>query len=200
MRIRKPLRSLMAITVLTGVSLAQAGEVSVGTLRAKVPSIMVSLLVSKPAESRNDFLLRAGGMMAAYTQMSGFEACGQVCVGERTGIVITTSQAQGGCAVVDRCPGANMLPIGQTIHTHPQMRHYKVTRADAILSNFKHRVGVRVSGDPGKYSDTDFEGGPGYLVTEGKLLHQQGRGTETIIGELIAPDINVVSTWLMPAR
>jgi hypothetical protein len=185
---------LIAALVFFIATVAHAGQkASVGSLRAQVPVEMVTALVSVEGESKDDFLRRAGGLLEGYTDRTGFEACASVCQSPtRTGVYITSSKAHAYCAAIDRCPLSDMTNTGETIHSHPQEKRYVVNQNDAIFSNFRHKRGERRSVDPDRFSDLDYAGGSGYLVTAGEVRYQQGKGRESVIGPTIKPEETIL--------
>lgn len=190
--------SLFAVLVFLIATVAQAGQsVSVGSLRAKVPVEMVTIVISTEGESKEDFLRRAGGLLEGYTERTGFEACASVCQSPtRTGVFITSSKAHAYCAAVDRCPSGDMVTTGESIHSHPQQTRYVVNENDAIFSNFRYKRGERRNGDPDRFSDLDYAGGPGYLITNGELRYQQGEGKERVIGPTIKPEETTLASLI----
>lgn len=77
------------------------------------------------------------------------EVCGAIYLRNGVyGVDLGYTRQDLACAM-DRTDGFT----GQTIHTHPTYSH-------------------------GLFSDNDYAAGPGYLVVNGELHHQSGRGTE----------------------
>lgn len=77
------------------------------------------------------------------------EVCGAIY--QRNGVYgveIVTTRSDLSCSMVQPADFT-----GHTIHTHPNHSH-------------------------GLFSEQDYRQGPGYLISEGVLYHQQGRGTE----------------------
>lgn len=190
------MRNLLLVLALCVATVAQAGQkVSVGSLRAQVQAEMVTIVISTEGETKEDFLRRAGGLMEGYTARTGFEACASVCQSStRTGVFITSSKAHAYCAVTERCPSSNMVNTGESIHSHPQETLYVVNDNDAIFSNFRHKRGDRKRVKPNLFSDQDYAGGPGYLITAGELRYQQGEGNERVVGSTIKPEETILAS------
>lgn len=196
-------RSLALITALLGTLLsssANAGRASLEGGRAQVPVEIVTIMVSREGEDHEEFLRRAGGLMAAYTDRSEFESCARVCTsGARTGLFITTSKAHAHCGLSDRCPGG-FTPTEDSIHSHPQVSSYTVNEVDAAFSGFRDKRGTRKHARPEAFSTYDYASGPGYLATGGQLIHQRGRKTDRVVGELTAAPDDVLASILAPAQ
>lgn len=196
---RKVLTTVLAtLLVAAGISTATAQQASLANGRGQVPHEMITVMVSREGENKEDFLRRAGGVLSGYTEHTAFEACASVCqAGERTGIWATTSKAHGYCGVSQQCPGG-FTSTGESIHSHPQVSSYTVNEVDAVFSGFRDRKGARKRVNPAVFSVHDYDGGSGYLATGGALLFQAGRGTERTIGELIDADPELLSSIVNP--
>ena len=88
----------------------------------------------------------------------------------------------------------DMVSTGETIHSHPQEKRYVVNQNDVIFSNFQFKRGERRSVTPDRFSNLDYSGGAGYLVTSGELRYQKGRGHERVIGAIIAPKESILAS------
>lgn len=187
------------VLVLSSIPALAQSRASLPEGRGQVPVDRVSTLVSREGEDKVAFLQRVGGLLAAYTDATGFEACAQVCASpQRTGVVVTSSRAHAYCAVAQRCPGG-LVATSESIHSHPQAAVYVVNENDVVFSGFRDRKGQRKRTTPEQFSDTDFDGGPGYLATGGKLMYQSGRKQVVVMGDLVAPPSDVLQSILAPA-
>lgn len=132
--------------------------------------------VSKPGETLDAFALRIGPRLRAYSDATGFEACGVLATdGERFGVVVGTNRAHIACANRSAFVPAGMKTTGETIHSHGLDSSFQVNRSDRLLLRLPGTAMVTMSGQKlDAFSPMDFHGGPGYLVTPTGVLHQQG--------------------------
>ena len=139
--------------------------------------------VSEPGETLDAFVLRISPRLRAYSDETGFEACGVLASdGARFGIVVGSNRAHIACANFDAFVPTGMKPTGQTLHSHGNDRPSRANKNDLALMGQQ----LAVQGGTGKalvtvagqaldaFSVADFRGGPGYLATPDGLLHQQG--------------------------
>lgn len=151
---------------------------------------------SAAGESLDSFAMRVAPWFRNFTASSGFEACGRFgrSAAGQFSIVITTSNAQVGCA------NGNLFldgfeDTGETIHSHPQVRRFVAEGNDRAFLRATIRgsrpvpLRQRLNGGGLTFSESDFESGPGYLVTASKVLHQRGKGTVREVGELPAVEV-----------
>ena len=136
-----------------------------------------------PGESMDDFAARIAPRLRAYSDETGFEACGVIASdGERFGAVIGSNRAHIACANFAAKVPAGMRATGETIHSHGTDRAFSANRNDKALSP-EQMAGARsgIRGVAGQrldaFSAMDYHGGPGYLATPGGILHQHGKGT-----------------------
>lgn len=140
-------------------------------------------VVSEPGESLDAFALRIGPRLRAYSDSTGFEACGVLATdGQRFGAVVGSNRAHIACANFEAFVPAGMKPTGQTLHSHGNDRPSRANKNDLALMGQQ----LAAQGGTGKalvtvagqaldaFSVTDFKGGHGYLATPAGLLHQQG--------------------------
>ncbi|MBN8224822.1 MAG: hypothetical protein J0L89_08405 [Xanthomonadales bacterium] len=139
--------------------------------------------LSDPGESLDAFVLRISPRLRAYSDETGFEACGVLATnGERFGVVVGSNRAHIACANFDSFTPTGMTPTGQTIHSHGKDRPSRANKNDlALMGQQLAALGgagkamVTVAGQAlDAFSSTDFHGGPGYLATPAGVLHQQG--------------------------
>lgn len=153
-----------------------------------VPERELTLMESAPGEGRDAFLKRVGRVLVEHSQLTGHEACGQVCQNRdssRFAVQVVTNDAHIMCAMWTTCPEGYML-TGSSIHSHcPAKRMLRANGADMAMSGNRYKLGDRLKGcDDRRFSDLDIASGPGYLATPDGLLFQQGRGTVANLGPL----------------
>jgi len=139
-------------------------------------------VVSEPGESLDAFALRIGPRLRAYSDETGYEACGVLATdGELFGVVIGSNRAHIACANFNAFRPGGMKPTGQTIHSHGVDGRFHANRNDVALQGqfFAGQMGIKgVAGQKlNAFSKMDFEGGAGYLATPTGVIHQQGEGT-----------------------
>jgi hypothetical protein len=159
-----------------------AGRVDVSGL----PYEHVADLSSTPSESKNAFLLRIAPQLRAYSDRTGFEACGFIATdGQgRFSVVLGSSLSHIGCANDPQRRMSGTISTGETIHSHgrPGLR-VRLNAADVLMmgnpSNPPHYVG---GSDLSHFSDADFAVPGGYLATPTGLIHQAGAGAVETVG------------------
>lgn len=171
-------------------------------LKAQVPDVhfdgftglpynQISVEVSQPGESLDEFVVRIAPVLDAFTAQTEREACGVLAQDAqgRYATVIGSVQASLSCATsTDNVP-EGFVPIGQTIHSHPSTPDVHPTGSDQALQQMFGIRAVpykRVEKNPGSrgFSQVDFQAGPGYLVVAGRILHQEGLRTTREVGRL----------------
>ena len=176
---------------------AQQTKVSFKSLRAPVDYAYVTSIVSTGNETKEDFLRRAGGIMEAYTQKTGFEVCSAIYESQgRVGLYITTNLAHIGCITVNNPPMPNMVLTNEGIHTHPTDENLRLNQNDEVLTNFRKRNRAPFRPKPLEFSRTDYESGAGYLVAMGVMMYQNGVGSVVEKGQVTPPDPSVVASIL----
>ena len=138
--------------------------------------------ISEQGESLDAFALRIGPRLRAYSDETGYEACGVLATdGELFGVVIGSNRAHIACANFNALRPMGMKPTGQTIHSHGVDGRFHANRNDVALQGqfFAGQMGIKgVAGQKlNAFSNMDYEGGPGYLATPTGVIHQQGEGT-----------------------
>lgn len=199
-------KSLLAVAVLAFASLAAPAQAQ--TTRVSLPDGQSSVLVtyvgqlrSFEGESRKDFMLRAGAVMGAWTDETGLEMCSSL-YGSPSGqlrVYLTTSHSMLGCAFADyNLPGWKSLDV--TIHTHPSKPVASIKTKDRLFLMGPERNAAMGEFSPEKFSEIDFEGGEGYLVSLGKLRHFDGKRTVKVIGTLPVADPETVAGMVRTFR
>ena len=161
--------------------------------QGSVPLIGVGRVDSTPGESRVAFLKRVGLVLSDFTTATGFEAC--AAIGERAGdpqqpgrfvAPIVTNGSHLACTPDPAWLG-DVPDSGETIHSHPSESHreYRINAADKILIKITQgktvRVGERMrhnhAHSAGPFSPSDRTAGPGWVVVDDELFHQDGKTT-----------------------
>lgn len=161
-------------------------------MAAHVPgsSVPVGVWTSQAGESQDAFMLRLAVPMHAFTDRTGFEACGLIqheIGGSRMRVYVTSNQSQIGCASVTVDDPSFALPSRpETIHTHPGGHSITPNVNDAALFSGYLPGRERYDLHSNQFSDRDFAVGPGYVVIPGaevfghpRLLHED-HGPETV--------------------
>lgn len=142
-------------------------------------------LASAPDEDKTAFLKRAGAVLHTYTRNTGFEACAKIWTQSgRFAVRATSNRAHIGCVTTDLAPeSGEWARDADSIHSHPVVSYYRTNEADALFQGYAVPVGTKSHTDGADFSPRDFGLGRGYLVnSEGRLLHQSGRGTVVDLG------------------
>lgn len=139
-------------------------------------------VVGEPGESMDTFAKRLGPSLRAYSDATGFEACGVIATdGERFGIVVGSNHSHIGCANFHSMVPRGMRDTGETIHSHGTVDRFSPNGNDRVLQG-QHFHGLpivrSVRGQRlDAFSQMDYNGGPGYLATPTGVIHQRGHGT-----------------------
>ena len=130
---------------------------------------------SSEGETLDAFVLRLAPRLRAYSEATGFEACGVLAKGgERYGIKVGSNRAHAVCVNARRFVPEGMTPIGQTLHSHPPGTSYRVNAQDRLfLGMLTPLRSTQERGRPG-FSPEDFSSGAGYVVERDRVLHQEG--------------------------
>ena len=109
--------------------------------------------------------------------------------GERFGVRLGTSQGAMTCEMRRSNVPEGMTALRLSIHTHPHKRVVMPTASDVAFyagtqaSNGRMILRGRPEQVGGAYfSVGDYASGPGYLVSQGRVLYQEGKGTERDLG------------------
>lgn len=161
---------------------------------------VVASMISEPGESREAFIRRLAKYMQDWTDKNDAEACGFLATdGQRWGVKLTTQRSQVMCLM-----DPSIVPTGlvakhsdDTIHSHPRASQggwlevsEATEKAAAVVGErglertgpWSTKVRVSVNG----FSRDDYSSGPGFLVANGVIYYQKGRGTQQVgaqIGE-----------------
>lgn len=180
-----------------GIIAVAAGLLGVGQSLAtdldlrRLPYTELFTDASQQGESKDDFLFRVAKRMRAYSDETGFEACGMIAKATNDGvdtysIVAGTSTSHLACAIYSSKIPAGTVATKEGIHSHGRVAQFRMNRADRILSG--------VSDDPrsisqavvygqnlNAFSEQDLSGIAGYLATENGLLYHDTKGAITTI-------------------
>ncbi|HGM7285111.1 TPA: hypothetical protein ACKP7V_000884 [Stenotrophomonas maltophilia] len=145
----------------------------------------VATHTSEAGETKEAFLLRIAPEVAAWTAENQAEACAFVATdGQRWGLKLITLRSQFECVFAYGVAPEGMTPTNETFHSHPPadgggyVTLTEGTKAAAAAlgdASLRHIKMMRVE-NGGEFSKRDFDAGPGYLITNGRLLFQSGRG------------------------
>lgn len=174
---------------------AAAATLRFGQRGETLPVFKVTTFYSQEGETLDAFALRMGVWFRNFTTTSGYEACGLIFASSteegKWALPIFTNNSQIGCAMPETTLEGYAL-TKETIHSHPVEKMVEPNANDRIfLQGQSDRFHVerrqRRNVDPRTFSNTDFAGGPGYLVTDGKVLYQAGPKSVREVGVLPAP-------------
>jgi hypothetical protein len=144
---------------------------------AALPYEHIADLRSGPGESLHAFLRRIAPQLRAYSDKTGFEACGIIGTDGHGGfgVVLGSSHSHIGCANDPAREIDGMTSTGETIHSHGrQGLRIRANAADVIMMGSPIDPPRYMGGfDLMRFSDADFAH-PGYLATPSGLLYQAG--------------------------
>lgn len=154
------------------------------TANAQNP-VLVNTLESSN-ETYPQFIERAARFIDEWTAESNVELCGILTHKDGTyRVILSTNYSQLSCKMSFFTTGDNFT--GDTIHSHPKVDNWGRIRVtpetnaqDADFVDGKRYV--KISNQ--SFSLMDYNLGSGFLVVEGKLYYQNGRGTQVLVTEL----------------
>lgn len=174
---------------LMGMASDEANSTETSTAQAWV----VGTYASNPGESKQAFVQRVGAVLLDWSNQTGTEACGNIAQRNDGGYVVTltTEKSHINCLFSVAVPDGARL-IGETIHNHPGtgVGEVKLDANDSTLAaalsdwdvqQCARRKACWVKTEPADFSGPDYDAGAGYLVTQGTLRYQHGRGTSELI-------------------
>lgn len=150
---------------------------------------VVNEMVSEPGETHEQFVQRVAVFLNGWTYYNSVEACGVLARNSHGfSVVIGTLDSQVHCDSVLYLAGYQAT--GETIHSHPMpdaAGRLVISDRTRLLTGdlLDGRRFVEVQRK--QFSADDYRAGPGYLVTDGVLLHQRGVGTRQLVAML--PDV-----------
>lgn len=135
---------------------------------------------SAPGETKEAFLTRIAPALRAYSDKTGFEACGAIGTDGKGAfaVVLGSSRSHIACVSYHNRVAAGMVSTGETIHSHGTTGSFNFNRVDKALYGDGEKVGIILmpahSQVLDRFSPTDLAGGPGYLATPTGLIYQAG--------------------------
>lgn len=153
-----------------------------------VPYVFLFEDIGESGETVDELAGRIAPRLVAYSDATGFEACGVMAKHNdgRWGTVIGSNQSHVACAnLPDRVP-EGFRAMALTIHSHglgggelnqTDLRFLKLS-AD---SRSKHMHGQIYGQDRHQFSERDLTGLPGYLATPDGLLRHDGKGKRWVV-------------------
>lgn len=161
------------------------------------PFVDLGSIESQPGEGLDAFVLKTAGVIHDFTLATGHEACGVLMVANADPdgsngpwrVRLTTNRSHIACILVEYAD-AGYRRLGPGIHSHPYLpggfninpqderwRKPKCQgnedKCQAMLESAP-RCGDDWKLFDSRFSARDFQHGPGYLVTRGRVLYQHG--------------------------
>ena len=139
--------------------------------------------VSEPGEAMDAFVLRIAPRLRAYSDETGFEACGVLATdGEKFSIVVGTNFGYMVCVNSSTFVVDGFRHAGATLHTHGRQGRFTPSRADRLLmaeSFAGQRASLAVVHGQAlnAFSDADIRSGAGYLAGSDGRVFYQSKGT-----------------------
>ncbi|KAF1704968.1 hypothetical protein [Pseudoxanthomonas kaohsiungensis] len=190
------MRKFLALVVMLACGQAWAGSGSMevgGTQPAEVQRVVVAGLgsidyqplfeaVSEPGETLDAFVIRVAPRLVAYSDTTGFEACGVLASnGDRFGLAVGTNRSHVACASFRNKVPAGMVSTAETVHSHGKGAA-RLNRNDLRFLGLSedarsHRMFGTLHGqDRFRFSERDLAGEAGYLATPHGVVHHNGGG------------------------
>lgn len=128
------------------------------------------------------FAQKVAGVLQRYSVRTGYEACADICkTSDGWFAQIVSIGSHMSCSTTRKCDQGRYQTL---IHSHPIERSFEANRMDETISRHGVKAGQTVAAeDPRDFSEQDYTV-PGYLVVYGQVWHQQGKGTERLIGPI----------------
>lgn len=183
-------RSLLAAVLLSTASFcAQAHSVPELTAEQArtVPYVEIGTYVSEPNEQLTPFLLRTAHVLQNFTAEKKHEACASIAYDSENktyGIRLISVHSAMMCVVNHKLIPEGMESVRLSIHSHPQGNSVKPSNFDVNVSGGTLSRTRPFPLSRRAFSAPDYAGGPGYVVTFGKLFYQAGKGTDQDMGDI----------------
>ncbi|EMR0604057.1 DUF4329 domain-containing protein [Stenotrophomonas sp. Sm3212] len=138
--------------------------------------------VSEANEGLDDFMARISPRLRAFSDETGFEACGVVARNDegRFAVAIGTNHSHVACVNFASKVPQGFQPTMETIHSHGGEKTFAASATDIALLGkdafgSRSRTSLRVTGQNlHMFSKTDYHGGAGYLATPNGAIYQNG--------------------------
>lgn len=195
---RTSIMTAMLITCVIALAPANATQrFSLPNGQNSVPVIQLAAMVSRPGEGKQEFLLRAGANMSAFTEQTHVETCSIIYQSPDKGhaLLITTSGSQLGCAYLES-PMHGFTATDETIHTHPSRKSGSITARDRLFLGGEARGAMSGEFEPNRFSEADYDMGPGYMVSGDTVRFQDGKRERTV-GKVGTPDTEAINSWIV---
>lgn len=128
------------------------------------------------------FAVKASERLLAYSEATGYEACGMIAKGQGSfGLVITSNHSHIACAIQPRELPDGMVSTGVDIHSHG-LGAVKMNQSDMLFSGIRanarsrHMHGAVYGQDRNMFSPADLALGEGYLAGPAGTLYHDGKG------------------------
>lgn len=139
--------------------------------------------MSTEGETLDAFVVRIAPRLRAYSDETGFEACGVLATdGEKFSIVVGTNFGYMVCVNSSTFVVDGFRHAGATLHTHGRQGRFTPSRADRLLmaeSFAGQRASLAVVHGQAlnAFSDADIRSGAGYLAGSDGRVFYQSKGT-----------------------
>lgn len=152
-------------------------------LLSSLPYEHISNLTSFPGETKSAFLQRVAPSLRAYSDKTGFEACGVIATGPQGGfsVVLGSSHSHLACVNDPSHVLEGYTLTGETFHSHGTAKQFVVNKADKLLMDPQiadqletARRRMLAGQSLFHFSPADFASGPGYLATPNGVIYQHG--------------------------
>ena len=142
---------------------------------------------SEPGESMDAFAVRIGPRIKAYSEQSGFEACGVIAQkDDKYSVVVGTNFGYVVCVNSGNLVVEGFKHAGATIHSHGKDGKFRPSKTDLAFmgQHFSGRnpnLTVVHGQKANEFSQEDHKSGAGYLAgSDGKLFHQANGRTRQV--------------------
>jgi hypothetical protein len=143
----------------------------------QAPFVELGAMDSTSGETQKDFLVRVAQAMDVFTRTTQHEVCGVIMVNPEQNawrVRLTTNRSHLACVMVV-FDETGYVRMGEDIHSQPRIEGGTQANAQDILRRRDFSCGERIHIFDEDFSKVDFDHGPGYLVSRGRLLYQHGR-------------------------
>ena len=143
----------------------------------RAPFVELGAMDSTEGETRDGFMVRVAQTMDMFTRTTQHEVCGVIMVNsDETAwrVRLTTNRSHIACVMVV-FDESGYVRMGQDIHSHPRIVGGAQANAQDIIRRRDFSCGETIHIFDEAFSRVDFDRGPGYLVSRGRLLYQHGK-------------------------
>lgn len=149
----------------------------------RLPFAPIAVLHQTKDETKEQFVVRVGRELLNFSTITNYEGCGGLAIkaADLHSVSLFTNLSHKGCVILSTNVMSDYKATAAHIHSHPVKGSVVFNRIDELFVRGKIEAGRVVDIKVEDFSENDYSIGPGWVVADGKLMWQNGKGTEKII-------------------